>query len=143
MSASAKPTRWLKWCARKLSLKIISAKKEIRTYNSNGKTVKIGVISIPAFYIDYNDYKAGNPNYKSTTHDVKILLDSLKHENVDGCNYDLRENGGGSLMEAIELTGLFIKTGPVVQVRDAKDQVDVEKDEDPCNCIQRPAGCIG
>ncbi|HEY9197493.1 MAG TPA: carboxy terminal-processing peptidase, partial [Mucilaginibacter sp.] len=126
----------------KIILKDQSAKKEIRTYNNNGKQVKIGVISIPAFYIDYNDYKAGNPNYKSTTHDVKLLLDSLKQENVDGVVIDLRENGGGSLMEAIELTGLFIKTGPVVQVRDTKDQVDVEKDDDPSVSWSGPLGVL-
>ncbi|WP_439695623.1 carboxy terminal-processing peptidase [Mucilaginibacter sp. AW1-7] len=126
----------------KIILKDQSAKKEIRNYNSNGKAVKIGVISIPAFYIDYNDYKAGNPNYKSTTHDVKLLLDSLKQENVDGVVIDLRENGGGSLMEAIELTGLFIKSGPVVQVRDTKDQVDVEKDEDPSVTYSGPLGVL-
>jgi carboxyl-terminal processing protease len=126
----------------KIILKDQSAKKEIRNYNSNGKAVKIGVISIPAFYIDYNDYKAGNPNYKSTTHDVKLLLDSLKQENVDGIVIDLRENGGGSLMEAIELTGLFIKQGPVVQVRDTKNQVDVEKDEDPSVTYSGPLGVL-
>jgi carboxyl-terminal processing protease len=130
VNASAKP-KVIEMVREKIILKDQSAKKEIRTYNSNGKTVKIGVISIPAFYIDFNDYKAGNPNYKSTTHDVKAILDSLKKENVDGLVIDLRENGGGSLMEAIELTGLFIKTGPVVQVRDTKDQVEIDKDEDP------------
>lgn len=129
-NASAKP-KVVEMVREKIILKDQSAKKEIRTYNSNGKTVRIGVISIPAFYIDFNDYKAGNPNYKSTTHDVKAILDSLKKENVDGLVIDLRENGGGSLMEAIELTGLFIKTGPVVQVRDTKDQVEIDKDEDP------------
>lgn len=129
-NASSKP-KVIEMVREKIILKDQSAKKEIRTYNSNGKTVKIGVISIPAFYIDFNDYKAGNPNYKSTTHDVKAILDSLKKENVDGLVIDLRENGGGSLMEAIELTGLFIKTGPVVQVRDTKDQVEIDKDEDP------------
>lgn len=128
-NASSKP-KVVEMVREKIILKDQSAKKEIRTYNSNGKTVKIGVISIPAFYIDFNDYKAGNPNYKSTTHDVKAILDSLKKENVDGLVIDLRENGGGSLMEAIELTGLFIKTGPVVQVRDTKDQVEIDKDED-------------
>lgn len=129
-NASAKP-KVVEMVREKIILKDQSAKKEIRTYNSNGKTVRIGVISIPAFYIDFNDYKAGNPNYKSTTHDVKAILDTLKKENVDGLVIDLRENGGGSLMEAIELTGLFIKTGPVVQVRDTKDQVEIDKDEDP------------
>ncbi|MDN5284465.1 MAG: tail-specific protease [Mucilaginibacter sp.] len=115
----------------KIILKDQSAKKEIRTYNNNGKIVKIGVIAIPAFYIDFNDYKSGNPNYKSTTHDVKLILDTLKRENVDGIVIDLRENGGGSLMEAIELTGLFIKTGPVVQVKDTQEKIEVDKDDDP------------
>ncbi|WP_183562022.1 carboxy terminal-processing peptidase [Mucilaginibacter sp. SP1R1] len=126
----------------KIILKDQSAKKEIRTYNSNGKTVKIGVIAIPAFYIDFNDYKAGNPNYKSTTHDVKLILDTLKRENVDGIVIDLRENGGGSLMEAIELTGLFIKTGPVVQVKDTKEQVEVDQDDDPGVAYAGPMGVL-
>jgi len=140
-SAGGKP-KVVEMVREKIILKDQSAKKEIRTYNNNGKTVKIGVISIPAFYIDYNDYKAGNPNYKSTTHDVKILLDSLKQENIDGVVIDLRENGGGSLMEAIELTGLFIKSGPVVQVRDTKNQVDVEKDDDPGIAYAGPLGVL-
>lgn len=122
----------------KIILKDISAKKEIRTYNNNGKITKIGVISIPAFYLDFNDYKAGNPNYKSTTRDVRLILDTLKRENVDGVIIDLRENGGGSLIEAIELTGLFIKTGPVVQVRDARNQIEVDPDEDPAIAYAGP-----
>lgn len=129
-SASSKP-KVVEMIREKIILQDQSAKKEIRTYDSNGKTVKIGVISIPAFYIDYNDYKAGNPNYKSTTRDVKLILDTLKKENVDGVIIDLRENGGGSLMEAIDLGGLFIKTGPIVQVRDARNQTEVDNDEDP------------
>jgi carboxyl-terminal processing protease len=129
-SASSKP-KVVEIVREKIILKDQSAKEEIRTYNSNGKTVKIGVISIPAFYIDYNDYKSGNPNYKSTTRDVKLILDTLKRENVDGVVIDLRENGGGSLMEAIDLGGLFIKSGPIVQVRDAANQTEVDNDEDP------------
>ncbi len=126
----------------KIILKDESAKKEIKTYNNNGKTFKIGIISVPAFYIDFNDYKSGNPNYKSTTHDVKLILDSLKQENVDGIVMDLRENGGGSLMEAIELTGLFIKSGPVVQVRNSNDQVEVDKDEDPSISYSGPLAIL-
>ncbi len=126
----------------KIILKDQSAKKEIRTYNSNGKAVKIGVISIPAFYIDFNDYKAGNPNYKSTTHDVKLILDTLKQQNVDGVIIDLRENGGGSLMEAIELTGLFVKTGPVVQVKDTQGQIEVDKDDDPAIAYSGPLSIL-
>lgn len=126
----------------KIILKDESAKKEIKTYIENGKTVKIGVISVPAFYIDFNDYKTGNPNYKSTTHDVKLLIDSLKQEGVDGIVMDMRQNGGGSLLEAVDLTGLFIKTGPVVQVRNSNDEIEVDKDEDPSIAYSGPLAIL-
>jgi len=115
----------------KIILEQQSAQKEIRTYNNNGKQVKIGIISVPAFYVDFNAYKAGDPNYKSTTRDVRLILDTLKKAGVDGVIMDLRQNGGGSLMEAIELTGLFITKGPVVQVRNTNNKVEVDEDEDP------------
>ena len=140
-AANSKP-KTIELVREKIILKDISAKKEIRTYNNNGKTVKIGVISIPAFYLDFADYKAGNPDYKSTTRDVRLILDTLKRENVDGVVIDLRQNGGGSLMEAIELTGLFIKTGPVVQVRDARNQVEVDKDDDPAIAYAGPMAVL-
>ncbi len=115
----------------KIILQEQSAKKEIRTYNENGKTIKIGIINIPAFYMDFEAYRSGDANYKSTTRDVRLILDTLKKMNIDGVVIDLRQNGGGSLPEAISLTGLFIKTGPVVQIRDTRDKVDVEEDDDP------------
>lgn len=118
------------------------AKKEIRTYNNNGKTVKIGIINIPAFYVDNNAAQSGAANYHSTTRDVKLILDSLKNEHVDGIVLDLREDGGGSLAEAISLTGLFIKQGPVVQVRDTRDQVEVDSDEDPSIDYTGPLGIL-
>jgi carboxyl-terminal processing protease len=122
----------------KIILQEASAKKEIKTYNNNGKITHIGIIEIPAFYMDFAAYKAGDPNYKSTTRDVKLILDSLKKANVDGVVIDLRQNGGGSLTEAINLTGLFIKSGPVVQVRDTRNRVEVEKDEDPSVAYNGP-----
>jgi carboxyl-terminal processing protease len=140
-SASSKP-KTLELVREKIILKDQSVKEEIRSYNSNGKTVKIGVISIPAFYIDYNDYKTGNPNYKSTTRDVRLILDTLKRENVDGVVIDLRENGGGSLMEAIDLGGLFVKTGPIVQVRDANNQTEVDNDDDPSISYSGPMAVL-
>ncbi len=115
----------------KIILQDISVKKEIKTYNENGKTYKIGIINVPAFYLDFAAYKAGDANYKSTTRDVRLILDTLKKENVDGIVMDLRQNGGGSLVEAVDLTGLFIKTGPVVQVRDTRNKVEINEDEDP------------
>jgi carboxyl-terminal processing protease len=129
-AASVKP-KVVEMVREKIVLKDQLAKKEIRTYQSNGKTVKIGIINVPAFYIDFNAYRAKDPNYQSTTRDVKLILDTLKRENVDGVILDLRQNGGGSLIEAIELTGLFIKNGPVVQVRDTRNRVEINEDEDP------------
>lgn len=126
----------------KIVLKDQLVKQEIKTYNSNGKTYKIGIINVPAFYADFNAARAGDANYQSTTRDMRLILDTLKRANVDGIVVDLRENGGGSLNEAISLTGLFIKTGPVVQVRDTQDQVDVNKDEDPSVAYSGPMAVL-
>ncbi|MEO6160084.1 MAG: carboxy terminal-processing peptidase [Pelobium sp.] len=115
----------------KIILEDQSVQKKIKTFSRDGKTYKYGIIEIPAFYADWKEMQAGNPNYKSTTRDVKLVLDSLKKDNVDGIIIDLRGNGGGSLTEAIDLTGLFISKGPVVQVRDYRNKVEVDEDEDP------------
>jgi len=112
----------------KIILQDQSAKREVKTVKQNGKNYKIGVIDIPAFYIDFKAYQSGDKNYKSTTRDVKLILDSMKVEGVDAVVIDLRSNGGGSLVEAIDLTGLFIKSGPVVQVRDTRNKIDVGED---------------
>src|SRR5690606_10367453 len=85
-----------------------------------GKEYRIGVIEVPGFYIDFKAYRRGDPDYRSTTRDVRRLLSELQEENIDGIVLDLRNNGGGSLQEATELTGLFIGKGPSVLVRDAR-----------------------
>jgi len=126
----------------KIVLKDQLAKEEIKTYNSNGKTLKIGIIEVPAFYADFTAMRAGDPNAQSITHDMKLILDTLKRANVDGIVIDLRENGGGSLSEAISLTGLFIKSGPVVQVRDTHNDVEVDKDEDPSIAYNGPMAVL-
>ncbi|WP_183576611.1 carboxy terminal-processing peptidase [Mucilaginibacter sp. X5P1] len=126
----------------KIVLEDALAKKEMRTYNLNGKQIKIGIIDIPAFYVDNAAAQSGAANYHSTTRDVKLILDSLKRENVDGIVIDLREDGGGSLSEAISLTGLFIKQGPVVQVRDTKNEVEVDADEDPSIAYSGPLAIL-
>ncbi len=118
-----------------------SAKKKIKTLTVDGKTYKIGVIDVPGFYLDFKAYQSGDPNYKSTTRDVSKIIDTLKRDKVDGIVLDLRTNGGGSLMEAIELTGLFIKSGPVVQVRSAR-QTEIDKDEDPAIAWTGPLGVM-
>ena len=91
--------------------------------DSHGGTLRLGVIDLPSFYATFDTSSSKDkPEPKSTTADVAKLLDKLKQENVAGVILDLRRNGGGSLEEAIKLTGLFIKTGPVVQVRDENGQ---------------------
>ncbi|MGC1333089.1 carboxy terminal-processing peptidase [Pseudomonas sp.] len=108
-----------------------AAKKSILHLTENGKEYKLGVIDIPAFYLDFKAFRAGDPDYKSTTRDVKKLLTELQAEKVDGVVIDLRNNGGGSLQEATELTSLFIEKGPTVLVRNADGRVDVLEDENP------------
>jgi len=107
-----------------------ASKSSIKEIERNGKKYSIGVIDVPAFYLDFARASQGEKDYKSTTRDVRRLIEELKKQKVNGIVIDLRSNGGGSLQEAIELTGLFIKTGPVVQVKDAFGIVKVEKDND-------------
>lgn len=120
-----------------------SAQKSVKTVKSaDGKNYKVGIITLPKFYIDFEAYRKRDPNYKSTTRDVKLILDSLKQENVDAVVLDLRNNGGGSLQEAIELTGLFIDKGPVVQVRAANNRTEIHRDEDAGALWTGPFGVI-
>ncbi len=107
-----------------------SAKKQVKTVVSGKRNYKIGIIEIPNFYIDFEAYHRGDPQYKSTTSDVKQLLFELAEENIDGLIIDLRDNGGGSLKEASDLTGLFLTSGPTVQIR-TKKQTTRLYDEDP------------
>src|SRR5690606_1349165 len=91
-------------------------------------TRKIGIIELPTFYQDFEGRRRDEPDYRSASRDVARLLAELKEEKVEGVLIDLRNNGGGSLTEATELTGLFIDTGPVVQVRDQAERVEVHRD---------------
>ena len=100
-----------------------SAQSNIINIENNGKQFKIGVIEIPTFYMDFEAYRKRDPNYKSTSRDVRNLLKELKQQQVDGVILDLRNNGGGSLYEATALTDLFIDFGPVVQIRDANKKI--------------------
>lgn len=98
-------------------------KSIIEIEDSNNRQRRIGVIDIPAFYIDFEAYRRGDKNYRSTTRDVKRLIDELVAEGAEGLVIDLRDNGGGSLQEANQLTGLFIEYGPTVQIRSAESRI--------------------
>ncbi|HEX7356487.1 MAG TPA: carboxy terminal-processing peptidase [Ignavibacteriaceae bacterium] len=115
----------------KVKLEDQAAKGSVLEIINEDKPFRIGVIDIPKFYNDFEGQRNGDGNYKSTTKDVRRILDSLKTENVDGVIIDLRDDGGGSLQEAIELSGLFIKDGPIVQVKNSDGNIEVANDPDP------------
>jgi carboxyl-terminal processing protease len=104
-------------------------KKTLEVATADGPR-KVGVIEIPTFYMDFDARMRGDENYRSTTRDVRRLIGELEKEGIAGLIIDLRSNGGGSLPEAVELTGLFIDSGPVVQVRNSQGRVQIEKDTD-------------
>ncbi|HPF74144.1 MAG: carboxy terminal-processing peptidase [Lysobacteraceae bacterium] len=114
----------------KVKLEEQAAKKSVIEVGEGDAAHRIGVIKLPGFYQDFDARRRHDPDYRSATRDVAKLLQELKAEKVDGVVIDLRNNGGGSLTEAIELTGLFIDQGPVVQVKNAGSDPEVEGDTD-------------
>jgi carboxyl-terminal processing protease len=101
---------------------------EIPAADGTGEPVKVGVIDLPVFYLDFNGRAENRPDYRSSTRDVRRLIGELEEQGVAGIVIDLRNNGGGSLLEATTLTGLFIDRGPVVQVRNSSGRISLEED---------------
>ncbi|MBN8823225.1 MULTISPECIES: carboxy terminal-processing peptidase [unclassified Spirosoma] len=124
------PPKELRLVREKIKLEEQRAKKEIIEVTDNGKPFKIGVINIPMFYRDFEGARKREEGFSSTTSDVKKFVEELKGEKVDGIVIDLRDNGGGSLTEAIDLTGIFIPKGPVVQVKESSGETEVYADKD-------------
>ncbi len=125
------PSKELTLIRDKVVIEERAAKSDTVEFDHEGRNYKLGVISIPSFYIDLEAQRKGDSNYKSTTRDVRRLIKELQGAGVDGIIIDLRNNGGGSLQEAIELTGLFIEEGPVVQQKDLRGSKQVLNDPDP------------
>ena len=115
----------------KIKLEEQAATKDVLEITHDNKTQKIGIITIPTFYLDFNAFQNGEEDYRSTTKDVHNLLGELLEDNIDSLVLDLRSNGGGSLIEATQLAGLFIDKGPIVQVRDSSGHIEIHKDKDP------------
>ena len=124
----------------KIKLEEQAAKSSVINMPDTGD--KIGVIDVPTFYIDFAAQSRGEKNYKSTTRDVLKLIEGLKKEEISGLIIDLRGNGGGSLSEALELTGLFIEQGPVVQTRDSTGNVEINGDKDPSIAYAGPLAIL-
>jgi carboxyl-terminal processing protease len=115
----------------RVSLENQASKKSMRTVTRNGKDVKVGIITVPSFYQDYDASRAGAKDYRSTTRDVQRLITELRKDGAEVLIMDLRANGGGYLPEAESLTGLFIDRGPVVQLRDTSGHIEVDDDPNP------------
>lgn len=115
----------------KIKLEEQAAKSDVREINRAGRTIKIGIITVPSFYQDFDARSRGDEDYVSTTRDVRRLLEKLNKQGIEGLVMDLRGNGGGHLTEATGLTGLFIDTGPVVQLRNTDGRVEVLPDPMP------------
>ena len=111
----------------KIKLEEQAAKAKTITLGDDNPRL-IGVIEIPTFYADFAAQQKGDPNYRSTTRDVRRLVAALKEEGIEGLIIDLRSNGGGSLQEADTMTGLFIRSGPTVQVKSARRRANVLSD---------------
>ncbi|GAB4170750.1 MAG: carboxy terminal-processing peptidase [Wenzhouxiangellaceae bacterium] len=108
-----------------------AAKAEVHEVQTPAGVKRIGVISVPVFYVDFRGRARNEPNYRSSTRDVRRLINELRGQGIDGLIIDLRGNGGGALIEATTMTGLFIDEGPVVQVRDRQGRIEVERDTEP------------
>ena len=127
------PPKEIRLVREKIKLEEQRAKKEVIEVSDNGKPLKIGVINIPMFYRDFEGARRREEGFSSTTSDVKRFVEELKAQKVAGIVIDLRDNGGGSLTEAIDLTGLFIPKGPVVQVKESTGETEVYSDKDGGN----------
>ena len=128
----------------KIKLEEQAAKSSIVEVPNSADARRIGVIDLPTFYLDSAARAQGQPDYRSTTRDVRRLLGELTSADggVDGVIIDLRGNGGGSLLEATQLTGLFIKSGPIVQIKDARGDVNTEDDNDSAVVYDGPLAVL-
>jgi len=119
-----------------------AAQASVEEIETDEGTRKIGIIDVPVFYVDFKGRARNEPDYRSSTRDVRELINELRAEGVDGLVIDLRGNGGGALIEATTMSGLFIDTGPVVQVRDANGRVSVEEDREPGTAWDGPLAVL-
>ena len=130
-AAPGTPQKVVEFTRNRVSLENQASHKAMRVVQRNGRDVKVGIITVPSFYQDYDASRAGAKDYRSTTRDVQRLITELKKDGADVIVMDLRANGGGYLPEAESLTGLFIDRGPVVQLRDTTGRIEVDDDPDP------------
>ncbi len=122
----------------KIKLEEQAAKSSVLDIERDAQSFRVGIIEVPSFYQDFDARSRGEKDFVSTTRDVRRLIEELEGENVDGLVIDLRGNGGGHLSEATSLSGLFIESGPVVQLRDTNGRIEVLKDPEPSTAYDGP-----
>lgn len=137
-AAPGSAQRVVEFTRNRVSLDAQASQKSMRTVTRNGRDIKIGIITVPSFYQDYDASRAGAKDYRSTTRDVQRLIGELRKDGAQALIMDLRANGGGYLPEAESLTGLFIDKGPVVQLRDTTGHIEVDDDPDPAKAYGGP-----
>jgi carboxyl-terminal processing protease len=130
-AAPGSQEKMLEFTRNKVTLEAQAAQKELRTLKRGDKEIRVGVINVPAFYQDVEAQNRGDKEFRSTTRDVRRLINELKTEKIDGLVLDLRGNGGGYLPEATALTGLFVDKGPVVQLKVTTGELEVQDDPEP------------
>lgn len=137
-SAQHKSTKVIKITRNTVKLEDQAARSDVLQVQRHNRKYKLGVIEIPAFYADFSGRSKGDPNYRRVSDDVEKILNTRKIQKTDGLVIDLRANGGGSLQEANRLLGLFLKTGPTVQIKNTRQQVSLSRDSDPKLAYDKP-----
>ena len=119
-----------------------AAKSKIISIDSESRNYKVGIIELPAFYIDFNAWRERDPNFRSSSRDVENILKSFNKDNVDAVLVDLRGNSGGSLYEANKLTGLFVASGATVQVKESSGNIRPWGDGRAKQIWKKPVGVL-
>ena len=141
-AAPGSPEKILRLVRDKVKLEEQAAKSDRIEVQRDDNTYNVGVIRVPSFYLDYAARSSGEADYTSTTRDVSRLVGELEAEGIDGLVLDLRQNGGGHLSEATELSGLFIERGPVVQLRQTRGDIEVLNDPSPGVVYEGPLAVL-
>jgi carboxyl-terminal processing protease len=142
-AAPGSPEKTIELVRDKIKLEEQAAKKNLLEVPLDGNTYRIGVITVPSFYQDFAARSRGDEDYVSTSRDVTRLIEEFKAEGgIDGLVMDLRQNGGGHLSEATELSGLFIDRGPVVQLRETRGNIQVLDDPSPTAIYDGPLAVL-
>ena len=142
-AAPGSPEKIIELKRDKIKLEEQAAKKQLLEIPFDGKTYRVGVITVPSFYQDFAARSRGEEDYTSTSRDVSRLIGEFKAEGgIDGLVMDLRANGGGHLSEATELSGLFIERGPVVQLRETRGTIQQLDDPSPTAAYTGPLAVL-